>query len=205
MVADYHFASLRQRIGPLALISVDADPLYRVISIRLAAGDIQSTVAELAAAWEERLPGAPFEYHFLDSQVEALYTDARRVQRIVSAGALLAVLIATLGLLGLSAIVAVRRTKEVGIRKALGASVSGVTLLLISDFVKPVLLSLLLAAPLSFVLMSRWLEQFAYRVEVGIQVFVVAGLLTLLLAIATAAFHTVRTALVNPADTLRAE
>ncbi len=155
VVADYHFESLHQAISPLAIISVETEQIYRVLSLRLSTTDLRETVARVEAAWAEVLPLTPFEYVFLDDQVDRAYRTEQQVRGIVGLAALLAILIACLGMLGLASFSVIQRTKEVGIRKVLGATVTHIVLLLSKDFAKPVLVAILIALPIAYVLMRR--------------------------------------------------
>ena len=181
VVEDYHFQSLHEPIRPMAFFSVRADSMWRVMALRLAAGaDLSETVAQVEAAWKEVLPHAPFEYVFLDDQVEQGYRTETQLRQVIGLAAGLAIVIACLGMLGLAALSAQRRTKEIGVRKVLGASASQIVLLLSREVARPVLFAILIATPVAYLLMRRWLEGFAYRVEIGPGVFLLAGGLALL-------------------------
>ncbi len=205
VVEDYHFESLHNPIGPLAFVSVDAELSYRLMSLRLDSGDLQAGVERVRAAWEDRLPGVPFEYTFVDDQISSAYRTASRIRGLIGFAAGLTVLIACLGMLGLASISAVQRTKEAGIRKVMGATALQIVLLLSKDFLKPVAVAAVLALPMAYLLMRGWLEDFAYRVELSVPVFIATAAACLLVAFATVSVHAAKAARANPADSLRYE
>ena len=205
VVRDFHFASLHSGIRPLALFSLRGQPLYRLFNIRLAPGDVPATLARLETEWQRLLPGTPFGYTFLDDTLRGLYQTEQQLRQVVAVGAGLALLLACLGMLGLAALSVAQRTKEIGVRKVLGASVRDVLLLLSADFTRPVLLALLLALPLGFFLMDHWLGTFAYRIDLGLGMLLLAGGTALLVAWLTVSYHAARAATTNPADALRQE
>ncbi|MDX1532305.1 MAG: FtsX-like permease family protein, partial [Rhodothermales bacterium] len=168
-------------------------------------GDVRETLAALEAAWAGFNPERPFEYAFLDAQFDALYHAEARLGTITGAFTVLAVLIACLGLLGLAAFAAEQRRKEVGIRKTLGASVAQIVRLLVADFLRPVAAATVIAAPLAYLVLERWLDGFAARVEVGPAVFLLAGGVALAVALATVSVQTLRAATADPVEALRAE
>ena len=154
---------------------------------------------------KELAPGAPFEYSFLDQRYERFYRDEERLGKIFHSFSFLAIFIACLGLLGLTSYSIVRRTKEIGIRKVLGASVLNITYLLTKEFTKWVIIANIIAWPVARLVMDRWLQNFAYRVSFGIWIFFLAGFMALAMAVITVSYQTVRASLVNPAESLRYE
>ena len=205
VVEDYHFESLHNPIGPLAFVSVDAELSYRVVSLRLDSGDMQSTLQRIKAAWQERLQGVPFEYTFVDDQIADAYRTTARIRGLIGIAAGLTVLIACLGMLGLASISSVQRTKEAGIRKVMGATVLQIVLLLSKDFLKPVAAAAVIALPVGYLLMRGWLEDFTYRVELQAPLFVAIAAASLLIAFATVSLHAAKAARTNPAESLRTE
>jgi putative ABC transport system permease protein len=203
VVRDFHHQSLRQPIRPLAFLPVGQPPLYRMMSLRLEPG--AAAMPAVRAEWAELFPDAPFRSLFLDEAVRQAYAAERRFRLVAGLASALAVFVACLGLFGLAALAATRRRREVGIRKALGASTAGLVALLASDFVKLVGLAALLAVPVAYWAMSRWLEGFAYRIELGPGVFVLAGALALSIALLTVSYHALRAASANPVEALRSE
>ncbi len=204
VVRDYHFQSLYKTIGPV-ILTLNPDWKYHYLFVRIRPDDIPGTLDLLEKTWRQSAPDLPFAYQFLDDQMQAQYADDQRWSQIVRYATLFAVLIACLGLLGLAALTVARRTKEIGIRKVLGASAAGIVTLLSKDFLKLVLIAFVLAAPLAYLAMSRWLEDFAYRIELGPGIFLIAGGLALLLALATVSYQAVKAALADPVTSLRYE
>ena len=202
VVEDFHYESLRDRIGPLALFLGSNSDL---VSLRLTTDNLSSTIAWIEDTWEAFAPGQPFAYSFLDERFSAMYQAEQRTGTIFGLFAALAIFIGCLGLLGLAAYTAERRTKEIGVRKVMGASVSGIILLLSRDFAKWVLLANVVAWPVSYIVMSRWLEAFSYRTSMGWGTFVTAGLAVLVLALLSVSYQAIRTALANPVKALRHE
>ncbi|MEM9721387.1 MAG: ABC transporter permease [Bacteroidota bacterium] len=202
IVKDFHFESLRNEVRPVALW-IGNSPSR--ISVRAKAGDMEKVLASVKAVWKDFAPNQPIRYQFMDESFARMYADVQRSGNLFISFAGLAIVIACLGLFGLTAYMAEKRTKEIGIRKVLGASISQIVELLSVDFVKLVLLSILIASPLAWYIMSQWLESFAYRIDIEAWVFVVAGLATLLIAFLTMSYHSVRTALANPIKSLRTE
>ena len=206
VVRDFNFESLRHDVKPLAMM-LDAPygsvPDY--LTVRLAGGDPARVIGALSSQWRQAVSEEPFSSYFLDGRLESLYESDRRLGRLFLFFAIIAILVACLGLFGLAAFVAERRMREIGIRKVLGSSVAGVTFLLTSDFVKLLLFSLVLAIPVAYLVMNDWLSGFAYHISPGVVDFAVAGFLTLVLAVVTVGYVAVRAALANPVDSLRYE
>ena len=202
VVKDFHFESLHQPIAPLVLY---LQPDYRHVSLRLRPENIPQTMAYLKDRWSELRPNYPFDYFFIDENFDSLYRSEERLGQIFGVFSLLAVGIACLGLLGLASFSAERRIKEIGIRKVLGAAMPGLLLLLSRDFTRWVLAANLIAWPLAYLIMGRWLQNFAYRVGLRLTDFILAGVLAFAVALLTVSFQTVKAALGNPIDSLRYE
>ncbi|MFN2440310.1 MAG: ABC transporter permease, partial [Chitinophagaceae bacterium] len=160
---------------------------------------------KLSGKWKEFAPSSPFDYSFLDAEFDALYHAEKRMGTVFTIFTVLSIFVACLGLFGLAAYTAERRTKEIGVRKVLGASVQGLVLLLSKDFVKLVLLAAVIAFPIAWWGMSKWLEDFAYRITIGWWVFIVAGIIALLIALFTVSFQAIKAAVKNPVKNLRVE
>jgi putative ABC transport system permease protein len=203
VVRDFHFASLHQPIEPLMLLW-SPSPLD-VVTARLRPGDVAGALGALEAAWARVGPDRPFDYAFVDERLDRLYASDRKLGLLFGVFALLAVGIACLGLFGLAAYTAERRTKEIGVRKVMGASVASLAGLLSKDFLKLVLVAAVLAVPLAYLAMRRWLEAFAYHVEIGPGVFVAAGALALGIALLTVSTQALRAASTDPVKALRYE
>jgi putative ABC transport system permease protein len=201
VVEDFHYRSLRHRIEPLAL---EPGGYAATAVVRLAPGNVAETLDRLRATWDG-FASAPFAYQFLDQQIDRLYRAEQRTATIIGGFAGLAVLLACLGLFGLAAYAAERRTKEVGIRKALGASVANIVGLLSKEFLVLVAIACVIAAPVAYGVAQQWLQDFAYRIDVSPLVFVAASALALAIAWGTIGTQAVRAARTDPADALRYE
>jgi putative ABC transport system permease protein len=202
VVEDFHFKSLHERISPLVMrYTENSGDIIMKVNLAEAPG----LLATLSDNWKRMAAGEAFEYSFLDERVYNTYRTERRTGTVLAIFAGLTIFVACLGLLGLAIFTASQRTKEIGIRKVLGASVAGIVGLLSKDFLKLVLASLVIASPLAYFLMDKWLQDFAYRVQVGWVVFAVVGFSAALLAALTVAFQSIKAALANPVKSLRSE
>ncbi len=203
IVNDFHTASLHKPIKPTVIY--EYPHFMDSIVLRLNTSNIALTLDNLEKVWSRLAPAVPFTYHFLDETLEQLYRTEIRTAQLVTVLALLSLFIACLGLFGLAAYAAQRRTKEIGIRKVMGATVANIVGLLSKDFLKLVLIGFVIAVPVAWYFMNQWLQDFAYRIDIGIGIFLLAGGLTLLIALATVSWQSVRAALANPVDSLRSE
>ncbi|MGH7452479.1 MAG: ABC transporter permease, partial [bacterium] len=203
VVKDFHFESLHYEMRPIIFMIKPYWHFY--ISVKLHPENLATTLAELEQSWQRFFPEAPFEYFFLDDTFDRLYRTEESWGRAIGFFALLSIFIACLGLLGLAAFTAEQRTKEIGIRKVLGASVTGIAGLLSKDFVKLVLAANLIAWPLAYFAMNKWLQDFAYRIDMGWWVFALAGGIALLIALLTVSTQAIKAALANPVESLRYE
>lgn len=202
VVRDFHMRSLHHEIEPLLLYFA---PRHENLTLRISGVDIAGTLGFIQDKWQAFDARYPFEYHFLDRKLDQLYRSETRLLQIFGAFAALAIFIACLGLLGLAAFTARQRTKEIGIRKVLGATVANLVALLSKDFVKLVLLANLIAWPVAWYAMNQWLQNFTYRVEMSWWVFGLAGGLALMIALVTVSTQAMWAALTNPVDSLRYE
>ena len=203
VVKDFHFQSLHEPIKPLAM-SLMPDALRNIV-VRIRPEQITETLAVLQRHWETYEPGHPYRYTFLDADFGRVYEKDRQLGRIFGVFAGLAVLIACLGLFGLASFIAQQRTKEIGVRKVLGASVAGIVVLLSKEFIRLVLIAFAVAAPLAYFAMNRWLDDFAYRVDIAWPIFLMAGLTALGVAVLTVSYQSIKAALTNPVKALRYE
>jgi putative ABC transport system permease protein len=203
VVKDFHFESLHQKIEPLALYLYPS--LFEYLSVRVRPENVIQTLDFLKKRWAEFAPSQSFEYSFLDEDFDRLYKSEMRLGKIFSSVTAVSILIACLGLFGLAALTAMGRTKEIGIRKVLGASITGVTLLLSKEFIRWVLAANLIAWPIAYYFMSRWLQNFAYRTSIGIGIFIISGLLALAIALLTVSYQSIKAAIANPVESLRYE
>lgn len=202
VVKNFNFKPLHYSIEPLIL---RLNTFGGAVVVRTQPGETEATIAALGDMWEELNPAYPFSYSFVDQALADLYQTERQLGNLFNIFSGLAIFISCLGLYGLSAFLAERRTKEIGVRKALGASTGGVVYLLSQSFTKPVIIAMVVASPLAWYGMSRWLAEFAYHVTVDWTVFIFAFLTALLIAWLTVSFETLKAARINPAESLRNE
>jgi len=203
IVKNFNFRSLRIEIEPMALLLY---PDYiRSISVKIIAGNFEETLSFVREKWQTAFPGEQFEFGFLDSRINQMYASEKKMQRIFMIFSSLSILVSCLGLLGLVSFTTEVRTKEIGIRKALGASTGSVILLLSKEFIKWILLANIVAWPLAWFMIKKWLQNFAYRTEIGWIIFILAGSMIMLIATFTFIFQTVKTAHADPVDSLRYE
>ena len=202
VVGDFNVESLHNEVAPL---SFRVSPWLRFLVLEIATSDASAAVEQIQARWNELVPYRPFLYTFLDQSFDALYRAEDRFGALFGTFAALAIFIACLGLFGLAAYSVQQRTKEIGIRKALGATAGSVARLFSRDFLKLVLIGFVAAVPVAYFVMSRWLEGFAYRIELGPGVFLMAGGLALLVAVITVSYQSARAARLDPVRTLRYE
>ena len=203
IVEDFHYLSLHSSINPLVLQM--APGYYNNLVVKLNADDISSTMARLEARWPEFAGAAPFEFYFLDASYDALYRSEQRMGELAGVFGALALFVACLGLFGLATFMAERRTKEIGVRKVLGASVVGIVRLLSMDFVKLVGVAFILAVPVAYLVLQEWLSEFAYRIDLSAGVFLLGGVAAVAVALITVSYQAVRAATADPVDSLRYE
>jgi putative ABC transport system permease protein len=202
VVADFHFASLHDNISPLVIFT---EQQFNKIFIKIPAGELSAHLEKIRNICGSVIPHRPFEYEFLDQQYSALYTNEQRMGSAFIVFAALAIIIACLGLLGLVSFSAAQKTKEIGIRKVLGATAGSIVMLISKDFTKLVLIAIVLGLPFAYWIMSQWLNDFAYKTEIGIWPVMTASAICIAIALVTAGYQAVKAALVDPAKTLRNE
>jgi len=199
---DYHYESLHHKVQPFVLLLSDAQ---NYVEVKVQSENLTHTLSMLEEQWDLHSDGTPFDYSFLNEDFEALFRADQQVGKIFGAFTSLAIFIACIGLLALASFMAEQRTKEIGIRKVLGASVKSIILLLSKDFTRLIMLAFVLAVPLAYWAMRTWLNDFAYRIHIGISSFIVAGSLALLIALLTVSYQSFKAAVVNPVKSLRNE
>ncbi|MEM6831663.1 MAG: FtsX-like permease family protein, partial [Bacteroidota bacterium] len=202
VVKDFHFTSLRENIEPLVF---ELGSSRGFVSFKVSSDDIQNTINFLEAKWDEFAPGQPFQYSFLDERFNELYKAEQKLGQIFGVFAFLAIFIACLGLYGLAAFTAEQRTKEIGVRKVLGASILSIITLLSKEFLKLVGIAFLISAPIAYYFMNSWLQDFENRTEINFLIFLLAGFLAVIIAWVTMSFQSWNAARVNPAKSLKDE
>jgi len=203
VVEDYHYASLKQVIGPLVVSTKKDD--RRLALIKLKTAQMQQVINRIRKMYVANAPDFPFEYSFLDEKFDALYKSEIKQESLLSIFSGIAICIACLGLFGLASYTALKRTKEIGVRKVLGSSVENIVLLLSKDLLKPVLLGTIIAVPAGYFIMEKWLQGFVYRTNIHWWLFAVAALVAMLIALLTVSVQAVNAALANPVKSLRTE
>lgn len=202
VVKDFYYKSLKLKVEPLVMMLGHNN--WNIIA-KVKTADIKGLLASLKTTWNSYDATGPFSYNFLDDRFEAVYKNEERTGTIFTLFAIISVIIASLGLFGLSAFSIAQRTKEIGVRKVLGADVSQVVLLLSKEFLYMVLIAFLVAVPVTWFAMHKWLQEFAYRIDIGWVTFLVAGCAALLIAFATVSFQAIKAAIANPIKSLRTE
>ena len=204
VIENFHFQSLHRRIEPLVLYLINP-AATNAISVKVAAGNFHEIIDYIESTWHKIFPTKQLEYSFLENKLNLLYIGEKRIQNLFTIFAILSVFIACLGLFGLTVYTAENRRKEIGIRKVVGASVSGITLMLSRDFTKSVLWANIFAWPLAWYIMSEWLEYFAYRIDIGWLVFIFSGGVSIIIALATIVTQVIKASIANPVKSLRYE
>jgi putative ABC transport system permease protein len=202
VVKDFNYSSMHDKVGPLVM---ELGENWGSISLRINQKNIPSLISQIENKWGNIAPGLPFSYTFMDNDFNNLYNSEQRTGKLFITFAIFAIFIASLGLFGLVTYAAEQRTKEIGIRKVLGARVSGIVGMLSKDFAKLVLISSLIGFPIAWWAMNKWLESFAYRINISWWVFVIAGVTTIAIALLTVSIQAIKAALANPVKSLRTE
>ncbi|GMN07972.1 ABC transporter permease [Croceitalea sp. MTPC5] len=202
VVKNFHYESLREDIDALCLSMRRSTGN---MAVKLNAGDFSNTIAGIEDIWAKLAPGQPFNYRFMDDSFNTVYEAEQRLGKIFMVFSILSILIACLGLFGLAAFNAQKRTKEIGIRKVLGASIGQITYKLTTDFIKMVGVAILISLPLGWYVMNKWLQDFSYRIEIPWWVLALAGLLALAIAVLTVSYQSIKAAVIDPIKSLRTE
>ncbi|QQS35415.1 MAG: ABC transporter permease [Ignavibacteriales bacterium] len=205
VMKDFHYQSLHRRIEPVIIHLYFPGGFGRNVSVKIPPDNIDQKLQEIKTVWHKYAGNQAFEYVFFDEDFAKVYESEKRAGIIVTVFSLLAILIACLGLLGLAAFTTEQRTKEVGIRKILGASVSSIVVLLLKDFAKWVLISNIIAWPIAYFALNKWLEDFAYRINIELWTFVIASLSAIVIAVLTVSYQSIKAAISNPVKSLRYE
>jgi len=206
VVDDFNFESLRLNVTPLAVFNNESVNAFTgFMSVRFATSNISQTVSDLENLWRAYNPGEPFIYSFLDNELALLYESEATSGKILAFFSILAIIIACIGLFGLASYMAYQRTREIGVRKVLGASITSIVVLLSKEFTKLIGFSFVLAIPVSYLLMNNWLGNFAYRVEISIWTFLLSGVIALAIALLTVSWQSIKAATTNPVKSLKSE
>jgi putative ABC transport system permease protein len=203
LMKDFHFKSLHEKIEPLVIFNNSGNSAY--LSIRIKAENASDIIPAIENKWKSFFPDKPFEYFFLDEYWGKLYEKEQKTSNLFFCFSGLAIFIACLGLFGLAAFSAQNKTKEIGIRKVLGASVSGIVSHLSMEFLKWVIIANIIAWPIAYYFMNKWLQDFAYRINISWWVFVLSGGIALVIALITVSVHAIKAAMANPIEALRYE
>lgn len=204
VVQDFNFESVKQEVGPVCMVA-HKDNQASIISVKINGKDAAKSVTAISALWKSFAPNQPVRYTFMDESFANMYADVQRTGNIFTSFAVLAIIIACLGLFALSAFMAEQRNKEIGIRKVLGASVVGITSMLSKDFVKLVVIAIVIATPVAWWAMTKWLQDFAYRIAVSWWMVGLAALVSIIIALITISFQSIKAAVENPVKSLRSE
>jgi putative ABC transport system permease protein len=202
VVKDFHFETLRDPIKPFVLFN---EVRGRELLVKLTGQHLQQTISFLESKWKNLVPDRPFEYRFLDDDYNKLYNAEIRLGKIMDLFSGIAILLACLGLFGLSSYAAQQRIKEIGIRKVLGASARTIAIALSKDFVGLAIVAIAIALPIAWWATNKWLQDFSYRTDINWSIYVAAGLVTILLSVITVAFQAIKAAMANPVKSLRTE
>jgi putative ABC transport system permease protein len=203
VLKDFHLNSLREAIEP-CFITTERDR-YQVAGVKIAANHIPPTLKQIEKVWTNTFPDQVYEYHFLDENIAEFYKQESILLKLVNTFASIAIVIGCLGLYGLVSFMVETKTKEVGIRKVLGANVGSILALFGKEFAKLIFLAFFVAVPVAWWLMSKWLQDYPYRISLGVGIFVSGIFITLILAAFTVGYRSFKAAIANPVDSLRAE
>jgi putative ABC transport system permease protein len=202
-VKDFHYSSLHEKVG--SLVMIEYPPVKDKMAVKVKAAGLNNTIRFINNLWNRFSPGYPLEYKFLDESFNQMYKSEDKLSVLLSIFTTMAIVVGCIGLFGLAAFTAEQRTKEIGIRKVLGATVAGILAMLSKSFLRPVLIATLIAFPIAWWAMNKWLEDFPYRVTISWWIFIAAGLTALLIALVTVSFQAIKVAVANPVKSLRAE
>jgi putative ABC transport system permease protein len=203
VVEDFHYQGLQSQIEPLALVW--RPEMFGTITLKIDTTDLSRSLGDVKSQWEKLFPGHPIEYYFLDSYFNRQYQAEERIGKMFTVLTILGVIIACLGLFGLTSFTVEQKTKEIGVRKVLGASVREIVLLLSKEIVKWVILANLIAWPLVYAAMNVWLKNFAYRIQVSLGILAASALLAVAIALTTISYQSIKAACANPINALKYE
>lgn len=202
---DFHFGSMQTKMAPIIMFDLEYDFIYRYLSFKIRPGNVAGSVDALQKKWSSLLPGSPFEYKFMDETLQKMYRPELQLKKASYTATILALIIVLLGILGLVSLSIQKRIKEIGIRKVLGSSVFGIVSLFIKEFFWVILIAGLVACPLAYIIMSKWLQEYAYRIHISAMPFVVSVFILGFITAILICIQTIKSALANPVDSLRSE
>ena len=205
VMKDFNFNSLHDEVKPIMFVYTDRQEFMPNLTVATDSKNYKALLSKIEALWHKDFPSVPFDYKFLDQEVQKQYETEITISRIINSFTMMAILISCLGLFGLAAFSAEQRKKEIGVRKVLGASVPGVVGLLSKDFLKLVGIAIIIATPVAWWAMYKWLQAFAYRVEISWWMFALAGCVAIIIAMITVSFQAIKAAIANPVRSLRTE
>ena len=203
VVKDFHAKSLYVPIAPEYIAPYRKE--YQYAGVKIGSGNPSQAIQSIKTQWESVYPDHVFQYRFLDEQLADFYKKEDLMNKLITTSAIVAIAISCLGILGLISLIAVQRTKEIGIRKVLGASVAGIIAMLSKDFIKLIIIAVVIASPIAWWVMNKWLQGFAYRIDIQWWLFVIAAFLAVMIAFLTVSFEAVKAAIANPVKSLRNE
>lgn len=202
---DFHFGSMQQKVAPIIFFNVEFAPVYRYLSFKIQPGNITASITAIQKKWSALMPGTPFEYKFMDDTLARLYKTEIQLKKASYTATVLALIIVLLGVLGLISLSIQKRTKEIGIRKVLGSSVAGIILLFIKEFLLVIIIAGFVACPLAYIIMQRWLNEYAYRINITYQPFIISIIALGFITALVICIQTIKTAMANPVKSLRTE
>ena len=202
VVDNFYYESVKQQVNPLLMVLGNSNS---IISVKVNAANMKTALAAISGVWKNFLPNQAMRYNFLDQSYASMYADVQRMEYIFTGFSVLAIIVACLGLFALAAFMGEQRSKEVSIRKVLGASVANVFALLTGNFLKLVGISLIIAVPLGWLLMNKWLQDYVYRIKISWGIFATAGVAVILIALITICWQALKSAVANPVKSLRSE
>jgi len=205
VMEDYHQTSLKDEIAPLVFEMSSTADTYNFMVVSVKTEEFKDAIPSLEKKWKDLINDTPFEYSFLDQNIQKQYKEDRKISKIITTFTLIAMFISCLGLYGLSTYMAERRFKEIGIRKVMGASINQIAGLISTEFIKLVLIAFVIAVPIAWYVMAKWLQGFAYKTSISITVFIYAGMAAMVIALLTVSFESIRAAMANPTKSLKSE
>lgn len=202
---DFHFGSMKNEIPPILFVHIEASKIFRYLSFKLNPGDPQKSISALQAKWSELLPGAAFEYQFMDDTLTSIYKTELQLKKAAFTASIMALVIMLLGVIGLVSLNIQKRIKEIGIRKVLGSSTPAIVALFIKDFISVIIIAGIIACPLAFYIMNNWLSGYAYRIALTGYPFLISIMLLVIITIVVISLNTIKAARANPVESLRSE